>query len=262
MLAGAIVPPRTLDPVTLSDLTRTAVLAAIDEFDRVGREEFLRSAGFSHARSYYVTHDGRLYDAKAIAGYAQGASTGTALRSGDITLREATVADTLRSLGFEVKYLPNPDWTRDEVILACALVESNAWRQLDRTDARVKELSDLLQTPAIFPPDQRGPDFRNCAGVARKTADIATRHPSYRGKPTNGSRLDREVLDDFLARAVEMRSIAAAIRAAMADDQQGRTYMVDPDLDELAVEEGGVLLRQHLRRERDTKIRDAALELE
>jgi 5-methylcytosine-specific restriction protein A len=121
------------------------------------------------------------------------------------------------------------------------------------------ELSDLLQTPAIFSVNRRGPDFRNDAGVARKTADIATRHPSYSGVPTNGSQLDRQVLAEFLADPTEMRGIAAAIRAALASGTADDLYLPDPDLADLTADEGGVLLRLHLRRERDPKIRRAKL---
>ncbi|MFI7160483.1 hypothetical protein [Micromonospora chalcea] len=58
--------------MTLADITHVAVLAAIAEFDRVGRTEFLRSTGFGRSRSYYLWHNGQLYDSKAIAGYTHG----------------------------------------------------------------------------------------------------------------------------------------------------------------------------------------------
>src|SRR5262249_49694281 len=138
---------------------------------------------------------------------------------------------------------------------ACVLVADNGWRALDGNDPRVHELSDLLQTTVIFSLDRRGPNFRNHAGVARKTADIATRHPSYTGVPTNGNRLDLEALADFLAHPEEMRAEASAIRAALTDEEAGFDQATDIDLDEIAAEEGGVLLRQHLRRERDPRLR-------
>jgi 5-methylcytosine-specific restriction protein A len=245
--------------VTLAQVTRPAVLAAIDEFDRLGRDEFLQSIGFGRARSYYLAFNGRLYDSKALVGYAHGVSTGVALKPADFTGGDKTVAQRLRALGFNIEFLRNPDWTRDEIILACALVESNGWKQLDRTDPRVMELSDLLQTPAIIPVNRRGPEFRNDAGVARKTADIATRHPSYPGVPTNGGRLDREVLKEFLADPDEMRATAAAIRAALASGEAVDAVDTDQDLSDPSVAEGGVLLRLHLRRERDRRIRQAKI---
>jgi len=242
--------------MTLVDVTRPAVLAAIGEFDRLGRDAFLKAAGFGHARTYYVVVDDHLYDSKAIAGYAHGVATGVFLQAADFTGGEQSVAARLRALGFDVRNLGNPDWTRDEVILTCELVADNGWRGLGEYNPQVKELSQLLQTPAIFPLDQRGPTFRNNAGVARKTADIATRHPSYTGAPTKGGKVDREVLADFLANPEEMRIRAAAIRAALSADDAEPLSASDLDLEDVAADEGGVLLRQHLRRERDPRLKE------
>jgi 5-methylcytosine-specific restriction enzyme A len=206
-----------------------------------------------------VVRGDRLYDSKAILGYANGVATGTQWRPEEFSNGEATVATTLRALGHEVRNLANPNWARDEVILACDLVADNDWRQLDTSDERVMALSALLQTSVIFRPDQRGPDFRNPAGVARKTADIATRHPNYTGTPTNGGRLDREVLADFMARPDEMRLCAAAIRDALQRGELPPLTRSDVDVDAVAAEEGGVLLRQHLHRERDARLRSQKL---
>jgi hypothetical protein len=53
----------------LSDLTdRSAVLQAIAEYDQLGRESFLARYGFGPARSYFLLHNGKRYDSKAIAG--------------------------------------------------------------------------------------------------------------------------------------------------------------------------------------------------
>jgi 5-methylcytosine-specific restriction enzyme A len=48
------------------------MLAAIREFDRVGREAFRRVHGFGPARRYVLVYDGESYDSKAIAGVAHG----------------------------------------------------------------------------------------------------------------------------------------------------------------------------------------------
>jgi 5-methylcytosine-specific restriction enzyme A len=71
----------------------------------------------------------------------------------------------------------NPNWAEDEIILACDLVAQNGWRQLDDSDPRVAELSGMLQSLPLHPPGKRLATFRNLAGVARKTADIATVPP-------------------------------------------------------------------------------------
>ncbi|WP_343449841.1 hypothetical protein [Micromonospora oryzae] len=155
----------------LADVTRASVLAAVEEFDRLGRDVFLKSTGFGRSRAYYLDYQGNLYDSKAIIGYAHGVSTGTAWGPADFSGGDKTVAQRLEALGFMVAFLPNPDWTRDEIILACDLVLANGWRQLDANDERVRALSDLLQSPAIHR-GRRNPDFRNPAGVALKTYNI------------------------------------------------------------------------------------------
>ena len=202
-----------------------------------------------------MEYNGRLYDSKAIAGYAHGVSTGTPLVSDGFTGGDKTVAHRLEVLGFTVRYLPYADWTEDEIILACELVEANGWKQLDAHDPRVQALSELLQSPANHPLELRHPDFRNPAGVARKTQNIATVHPDYRGRPSNGNRLDREVLESFLSDLAGMHAMAARIRELLADGDAGAAVLPDLDTDDVGAGEGSLALRAHLRRERDPKLR-------
>ena len=252
--------PSTISPVGLRDVTRSDVLAAVDEFDRLGRDAFLDKYGFGTARKYFLEVNGHPYDSKAIMGYAHGVSQGVFLRAGDFTGGETSVVYHLRRLGFVTRTHRNPPWTWDEVVLACALVRDNGWRSLTPDDARVIELSALLQLHSAHSLEDRGQDFRNPNGVARKTADIATQHPAYTGKPTNGGRHDPEVLMAFLDRPDEMAQQAAAIRQAILDESAGPAGVADVDLDGLGADEGRVLQRLHLRRERDPKLRRKVIE--
>ena len=241
--------------MTLSDVTRTGVLAAVAEFDRLGREAFLKSTGFGPARAYFLEHDGKLYDSKAIIGYAHGVNTGVPLGPGDFSGGDKTVAQRLETLGFRVLNLDRPKWTRDEIILACALAEANGWQQVYDSDPRAMELSQLLQSTAIHP-FPRHPDFRNPAGVGQKTRNIIDQHPDHHGSKSNGNRLDKEVLDDFLADPAGMHAMAARVRELFLAAEASSTEL--PDLDPVAGE-GGVALRAHLRRERDPKLRRSKL---
>lgn len=56
--------------MTRGEIGREAVLKALGEFDRAGRDGFLEHHGFDRAERYYVQYDGRLYDAKAILNVA------------------------------------------------------------------------------------------------------------------------------------------------------------------------------------------------
>src|SRR5690242_17980191 len=47
-------------PLALADLTEHAVLAAVEEFDELGRETFLRKYHFGKSRGYFLEHNGSL----------------------------------------------------------------------------------------------------------------------------------------------------------------------------------------------------------
>jgi 5-methylcytosine-specific restriction protein A len=81
----------------LADLTRPAVLAAIEEYDRLGREEFLRRYGFGPAREYRLLFNGRECDSKAIAGVAHQYTTSGAapLTAAEFSGGRDTVTRTL-----------------------------------------------------------------------------------------------------------------------------------------------------------------------
>jgi len=113
------------------------------------------------------------------------------------------------------------DWEWEEIVLACDLVAQNAWRQLDANDPRVRELSDMWQRMSMHPLEDRLPSFRNAAGVARKTYNIATVHPDYVGPPSNGNKLDKEVLDDFIDDPERMYGYAQSLRRAAERDELG-----------------------------------------
>lgn len=80
--------------MAISDIDHAAVLRAIDEFDRLGRNAFLQQYGFGPSRAYFLSHGGRFYDSKAIIGAAHGFSGGDRrpLAADKFTGGEATVA--------------------------------------------------------------------------------------------------------------------------------------------------------------------------
>lgn len=234
------------------------MLAAIAECDERGHTAFLNYHGFSEAKSHILQYEGKQYASKAIAGVAHGyVPNREALRPADFSGGEQTVKLKLENLGFEVRNLSEPNWMRDEVILACDLVRQNHWHWLEPEDPRTEELSQLLQTLPVHPPDTRGTRFRNPNGVARKSVDIATHHPDYHGKPTKGGRVDKEVIADFLAKPEEMQAAARAIRSGA---QSGAFHgLASPGENEDnptgEASEGRLLELQYFARERSSKLR-------
>lgn len=88
--------------MALKDLTdRQAVIHAMQEFDRMEPDAFYRKYGFGKALKFFILHNGRHYDSKAIAAVAHRHQFGSPLKntfSGGI----ATVVPVLRRLGFEI----------------------------------------------------------------------------------------------------------------------------------------------------------------
>lgn len=100
----ATTPGRT----SLRPLTRDAVIQAIQEFDLIGRDEFLETYGYGEADGYWVTYDqGRYdrYDSKAIVGVAFKFIEGIErpLLPSEFSGGRATVLPALQRLGFEVE---------------------------------------------------------------------------------------------------------------------------------------------------------------
>lgn len=115
----------------LSDLTSVAaVQAALDEYELLGKEAFLRKYGFREANNYLVRNPRTqgLADSKAIAGvalayqYPDRGGLGPRGFSGGA----ATVQPVLEKLGFEVVHqaassiVGSTDWSSDEVAATVA----------------------------------------------------------------------------------------------------------------------------------------------
>jgi hypothetical protein len=98
--------------LTLSELTDPgAVLQAVAESDRLGRDRFLSTHGFHRARDYLLIVNGHEYDSKAIVGVAHGyqfPSRGP-LKSNQFSGGLATVKRKLDQLGFEVRVPSIPE---------------------------------------------------------------------------------------------------------------------------------------------------------
>lgn len=111
--------------------SREAVLDAIAEWDESGREAFLQKYGYGAAKSYFLIHDGKLYDSKAIAGVAVGKEFPDRgpLRNNEFSGGDG-VKQKLGSLGFTFL---------SEVKLAAADI---AMLRQSRTKDRYADLSD------------------------------------------------------------------------------------------------------------------------
>lgn len=85
-----------------SQVSRTHVLLAMAECDRIGDREFLRRYGFPRSRIYTVWSNGQEYDSQAILGAAYFHATGTPADRGDFHDGEQGAATVLQEKGFDV----------------------------------------------------------------------------------------------------------------------------------------------------------------
>lgn len=105
--------------MAFSDLSDPkAVKAAMREFDRIGRTDFLKRYGFGKSKEYMIWDPETeiLYDSKAIAGAAYGYQFPDKgpLKPTQFAGGEATVEPKLKKLGFEIVHVGG-DWTGAEV---------------------------------------------------------------------------------------------------------------------------------------------------
>lgn len=135
--------------MSLKDLSsRKAVLEAIEEYDRLGRKQFLAKYGFGEARDYLLAHDGKTYDSKAILGVAYGYQFPDEgpLSPSDFTGGLGSTVPKLKALGFEVqgtKSVSDDPW--EEAVRLCRpLIEERTF--LDSTETNFKlEISERVR---------------------------------------------------------------------------------------------------------------------
>lgn len=151
----------------------------------------------------------------------------------------------------------NPDWTRDETILAMDLLIRRRPQVPGEVDPDVMELSRLLRVAPIHPLEKRNEKFRNPSGVSMKLQNLDSVEAGARGRRgLSRSSTDRAVWEEFKDRPEALRTMAAAIRRGLAELPSPAETLVDDD-EELP--EGRVLTAKHKVRERQKGFRRKVL---
>ncbi|MBF6149365.1 HNH endonuclease [Nocardia nova] len=250
--------------VQVSKLERQYVLEAIDEFDRLGRVEFLATHGFRAAREYFLLYSGVAYDSKPIVGVAYDLMTGETHGPSDFSGGQA-LAIRLQQLGFEVT--GSLDWKPEEQILACDLLVANGWATIPERDERVAKLSARLRAQWVY--SSSVPEYRSNNAVHQKLEDLRTNRPGYPGVPKRGGKLTPQIAAAFNSEPEKMRALAAQLWAEgdlslptdfESDISDDAPLPESPSAAELvSAVEGRSLHRQVRVYERDPKLRDAKL---
>lgn len=162
----------------LSDLTEPgAVRNAAAEFDKLGRDEFLRRYGYRPALRYFARIDGRDYDSKALVGVAHGLQHPEKgrLAPSEFSGGEATVLPTLERLGFEVVD------RREEVMAG-----------LTSLDSLLHTVCELLHQRHEGSEDFSGDDLNTLIqnGIAGRLAELAHNRAEARGRTGIGTPAD------------------------------------------------------------------------
>jgi hypothetical protein len=89
-------------PVAWDQITDAHVVRAIEEYDRLGPEQFFSEHGFAPTTTYDLVWNERLYPPKAILGTAYEFATGERLASGDFEGGKSGAVKVLEKLGFTV----------------------------------------------------------------------------------------------------------------------------------------------------------------
>jgi hypothetical protein len=89
--------------VRWDDVTRAEVLRAIQEYDRLGPQEFYSQHGFAPTTTYELVWEERPYPPKAILGTAYEFATGQRLGSGDFEGGKSGAVSVLGNLGFTIR---------------------------------------------------------------------------------------------------------------------------------------------------------------
>ena len=89
--------------VVWDHVTRTDVLRAIEEYDRLGPEGFFAAHGFAPTTTYELVWEERRYPPKAILGTAYEFATGQRLASGDFEGGKTGAVKVLGKLEFTIE---------------------------------------------------------------------------------------------------------------------------------------------------------------
>lgn len=212
-----------------AEITSEGVRRAIAEHDELGRSAFLQRYGFNVARDYFLVHEGKNYDSKAIAAVAHKwapGGDGRPLTAHDLNGGKSDSAKKLIDLGFTVTSPgQNADWTHDEHVVALDLYMTNPASPPGKESQEVRDLSALLNALGRRSGLAMTEKFRNANGVYMKMMNYRRLDPRFQsqGKAglTRGAKGEEEVWARYANDVIALRAAAAAIKARFTDQFNG-----------------------------------------
>lgn len=154
----------------------------------------------------------------------------------------------------------NPNWTRDELILALDFYFRFRDRIPGANSLEIQSLSKDISAVAKRLNLTGSENFRNPNGVYMKLGNFRRLDPTYtsegRSGLSRGGKGDEDVWKDFAYDLNKLGNVARLIRSALdtEDENEDSLHSQIAEMSEAA--EGRVYTRQHLARERSRKIID------
>lgn len=206
---------------------RDAVLRAMAEHDRLGREAFLERYGFARPARYEVVHESGRYDPAAILAVAHREQHGRVLAPAEVK----APGKQLRALGFAVEHL-TPPWHEDEMVLALEVYLRHRGQRVSRTHADARRLSERLWRLAEHRGLRPRHPFRDPAGMEQQLGKFLDLDPRSaikgRGDP---SKLHQRIWEQYGNDPAGLQRRVSAILGALGEVGRDGVERNDPHVE-------------------------------
>lgn len=147
----------------------------------------------------------------------------------------------------------NPNWTKDELILALELYFRDETAIGNKSHPEVIRLSQILNSLPIHSNGVQEANFRNPTGVAMKLSNYLRFDPSYKGKGLDrGNKMEEVVWNMYSSDIDALTKVKNAIIGNISFLKDSRSSQIEDSFEEAS--EGKVLTRVHKTRERNKAI--------
>lgn len=155
----------------------------------------------------------------------------------------------------------NPDWTRDERILALDFYLHHRRKPPAKNSQPIRELAEAIKRlgERLYPGADSSATFRNENGVYMKLMNFRSLDPLYTSEGKAGlarsAKEDEEVWEAFANDPIRCEHVAKAIMASLDDPDSAPIWLgqnIDEGIQEAA--EGRLLTRMHIARERNRQL--------
>ncbi|MFC3199880.1 HNH endonuclease [Parapedobacter deserti] len=152
--------------------------------------------------------------------------------------------------------MKNPNWHRDELILALDLYFRLGPGQIHARNPAIIELSQMLNTLPFSEAKTDAERYRNPNGVGLKLSNFLALDPGYKGRGMQSySKLDEQVFNEFRRNRTLLGKLASNIKATLAQEELVEELKApivgDEEEDQYSAPEGRLLYKLHRYRERN-----------